>query len=121
MDGPILARDYEAPAIDTAAMPIRIEQRRVDGATEYRIVGIVWGGGRPVDRLVLRVGSRDAGTPVRVCPAPTSVRTWTLWTHRWRPAEPGYYDLSLRTEDASIRTRRLDLSFYIRRVRIDEV
>lgn len=118
---PDLARDYQAPAIDTAAMPIRIEQRLVDGATEYRVVGIIWGGAHPVDRLVMRFGSRDAGTPVRVCPAPTSVRTWTLWTHRWRPTEPGYYDISLRTSDASIRTRRLDLSFYIRRVRIDEI
>ena len=118
---PDLARDYEPPAIDTAAMPIRIEQRRVNGATEYRIVGIVWGGARPVDRLVMRLGSRDTGTPVRVCPAPTSTRTWTLWTHRWRPTEPGYYDISLRTADTTIRTRRLDLSFYIRRVRIDEV
>ncbi len=118
---PDLARDYQAPAIDTAAMPIRIEQRRVNGATEYHIVGIVWGGARPVDRLVMRLGSRDAGTPVRVCPAPTSTRSWTLWTHRWRPTEPGYYDISLRTADATIRTRRLDLSFYIRRVRIDDV
>lgn len=118
---PDLARDYEAPVIDTAAMPIRIEQRRVNGATEYHIVGIVWGGARPVDRLVMRLGSRDAGTPVRVCPAPTSTRSWTLWTHRWRPTEPGYYDISLRTADAAIRTRRLDLSFYIRRVRIDDV
>lgn len=118
---PQLARDYEAPVIDTAAMPIRVEQRRVNGATEYRIVGIVWGGARPVDRLIMRFGSRDAGTPVRVCPAPTSATTWTLWTHRWRPTDPGYYDISLRTADTTIRTRRLDLSFYIRRVRIDDV
>ena len=118
---PDLARDYEAPEIDTAAMPIRIEQRRVNGATEYRVVGVVWGGTRPVDRLVIRFGSRDVGTPLRVCPAPATSRTWALWTHRWRPTEPGYYDISLRTADPAVRTRRLDLSFYIRRVRIDEV
>ncbi len=117
---PALARDYQTPAIDTAAMPVRVEQRRVNGATEYRIVGIVWGGTAPVDRLVMRVSSRDAGTPVRVCPAPTTHHTWSLWTHRWTPAEPGYYDISFRTADATVRTRRLDLSFYIRRVRIDE-
>jgi len=120
-DIPMLARDYEPPAIDTAAMPVRVEQWRVDGALEYRIVGIVWGGTRPVDRLILRVGSRDRGTPVTVCPAPTTIHTWALWTHRWRPAEPGYYDLTLRADDAAVRTRRLDLSFYIRRVKIDEV
>ncbi len=117
---PALARDYQAPAIDTAAMPVRVEQRRVNGATEYRIVGIVWGGTAPVDRLVMRVSSRDAGTPVRVCPAPATHHTWSLWTHRWTPAEPGYYDISLRTADTGVQSRRLDLSFYIRRVRIDD-
>ncbi len=51
---PALARDYRRRrAIDTAAMPMRVEQRRVDGATEYRVVGIVWGGTAPVDRLVI--------------------------------------------------------------------
>ena len=118
---PPLARDFAPPAVDTAAMPVRIEQRRVDGRTEYRVVGIVWGGSAPVDRLVIRFGPRDPGTPVRVCPAPTTHHTWTLWTHRWRPTEPGYYDIGLRTADAAIQTRRLDLSFYIRRLRIDEV
>jgi hypothetical protein len=102
-------------------MPIRVEQRRVNGKTEYHIVGIVWGGSTPVDQLVIRFGSRDRGTPVRVCPAPTTTRTWTLWTHRWRPADPGPYDISLRTADTTVRTRRLDLSFYIRRVSIDEI
>jgi len=118
---PDLARDYQPPEIDTAAMPIRVEQRRVNGTTEYHIIGIVWGGATPVDRLVIRFGSRDPGTPVRVCPAPTTTRTWTLWTHRWRPTDPGPYDISLRVADSSVRTRRLELSFYIRRVRIDEV
>ena len=120
-DIPALARDYEAPAIDTAAMPVRVEQWRVDGTLEYRIVGIVWGGARPVDRLFLRIGSRDRGTPVTVCPAPPTHQTWALWTHRWRPTEPGYYDITLRAEDPAIRTRRLDLSFYIRRVKVDEI
>ena len=117
---PALARDYAPPAIDTAAMPIRVEQRRVNGRLEYRIVGIVWGGRAPVDRLVIRFGPRDAGTPVQVCPAPTTHHTWALWTHRWRPSEAGYYDISVKVADAAVSTRRLDLSFYIRRVRIDE-
>ncbi len=118
---PALARDYQPPAIDPAAMPVRVEQRRVNGATEYRIVGIVWGGTSPVDRLMMRVSSRDRGTPVQVCPTPATHHTWSLWTHRWKPTEPGYYDISLRTADTAVRTRRLDLSFYIRRVRIDDV
>jgi DMSO/TMAO reductase YedYZ molybdopterin-dependent catalytic subunit len=118
---PALARDYAEPAIDTAAMPIRIEQRRVDGHVEYRVVGIVWGGTQVVDRLVIRFGSRDRGTAFPICPAPSTHRSWSLWSYRWRPEEPGYYDISLRAADPQVRTRRLDLAFYIRRVRIDEI
>ena len=118
---PALARHYQAPAIDTAAMPIRVEQWRVECTTEYRVVGIAWGGTVPVDQFVIRFGPRDRGTPVRVCPPPATAHTWALWTHRWRPDEPGYFDISLKAADATVRTRRLDLSFYIRRVRIDEV
>ncbi len=119
---PMRAADYVPPRIDTAAMPVRVEQRRVDGRTEYRIVGVTWGGTAPVDRLLLRIGSRDAGRAVQVCPTgPSSNRTWSLWTHRWQPTEPGYYDLTLKAADPAVRTRRLDVSFYIRRVRIDEI
>ncbi len=118
---PAWARHYQAPAIDTAAMPIRVEQWRVEGATEYRVVGIAWGGTAPVDQFLIRFGPRDRGTTVRVCPPPATAHTWALWTHRWRPDEPGYFDISLKAADATVRTRRLDLSFYIRRVRIDEV
>ncbi len=118
---PALARGYAEPAIDTAAMPIRIEQRRVAGRIEYRVVGLVWGGAQPVDRLLIRFGSRDRGTAFPICPAPSSHHSWSLWSYRWRPEEPGYYDITLRAADPQVRTRRLDLSFYIRRVRIDEV
>jgi DMSO/TMAO reductase YedYZ molybdopterin-dependent catalytic subunit len=119
---PMRAGDYAPPVIDTAAMPVRVEQRRVDGRTEYRIVGVTWGGSAPIDRLLLRFGSRESGHPVQVCPVATaSGRGWSLWTHRWRPTEPGYYDLTLTAADPAVRTRRLDVSFYIRRVRIDEV
>lgn len=118
---PALARDYAPPRIDTAAMPVRVEQRRVDGHTEYRVIGIVWGGEAPVDRLVLRIGSRDRGTIVPVCPRPMSAQTWALWTYDWRPTEPGYYDITLRAADPAVPTRRLDLSFYIRRVKVDEI
>jgi DMSO/TMAO reductase YedYZ molybdopterin-dependent catalytic subunit len=117
---PALARDYAPPAIDTAAMPVRVEQRRVDGKIEYRVVGIVWGGTQPVDRLVIRFGPRDPGEAFAICPAPRTHHTWSLWTYRWRPAEPGYYDIALRAADPTVRTRRLDLSFYVRRVRVDE-
>jgi hypothetical protein len=118
---PTLARDYEAPEIDLAAMPIRVEKRRVDGKVEYRVVGIVWGGRQPVDRLMIRFRAGDAPRPFTICPAPRTHRKWSLWTYRWRPTEPGLYSIALTAPDPSIRTRRLDVSYYVRRVFIDAV
>jgi hypothetical protein len=47
--------------------------------------------------------------------------TWTLWTHTWRPTERGRYQIVLRVDDPTIRTRRLDVFFYVREIQIDEV
>jgi DMSO/TMAO reductase YedYZ molybdopterin-dependent catalytic subunit len=118
---PKLARDYEPPEIDLAAMPIRVEKRRVDGKLEYRIVGIVWGGRQAVDRLLIRFRAGEQPQPFTICPAPRTHRTWSLWDYRWRPSEPGLYSIALMAADPAIRTRRLDVSFYVRRVFIDEV
>jgi hypothetical protein len=118
---PKLARDYEPPEIDLAAMPIRVEKRRVNGRLEYRVVGIVWGGQRPVDRLMIRFRAGDTPTPLTICPAPRTHHTWSLWDYRWRPTEPGLYSIALTSADPLIRTRRLDVSFYVRRVFIDEI
>ena len=118
---PRRALEYEPPVIDLAATPIRVEKRRVDGRLEYRIVGIVWGGDRAVDRLMIRFRAGDTPNPLRVCPAPHTPRTWSLWEYRWRPPAPGVYTIALTAADSSIRTRRLDISYYVRRVVIDEV
>ncbi len=119
---PALARDYEAPVIDLAATPVRVERRQVGSGLDYRIVGIAWGGSRPPSDLQIRFGSRDPWTTVdRICPAPEAPRTWSVWTHRWRPESTGTYTISLRCADPAVRTRRLDLFYYSRRVRIDEV
>ena len=118
---PKRALEYEPPAIDLAAAPIRVEKRRVDGRLEYRIIGIVWGGERPVDRLAIRFRAGEAPTPFALCPAPQTHRTWSLWEYRWRPAAPGVYSIALSAADPAIRTRRLDVSFYVRRVVVDEV
>lgn len=118
---PELARDYAAPVIDLAATPIRVEQRRVEGRIEYRVVGLTWGGTAPTTRLSIRFNSREPWTPVTVCPATNMSRAWSLWAHRWRPTEPGTYNITLSSPDPAIRTRRLDMFFYARRVRIDEM
>jgi hypothetical protein len=118
---PNLARDYEPPEVDLAAMPIRVEKRRLNGRLHYRVVGIMWGGDRPVDRLAIRFRAGEAPTPFSVCPAPRTHRMWSLWDYRWQPTEPGLYSIALSSPDPSIRTRRLDVSYYVRRVFVDEV
>jgi DMSO/TMAO reductase YedYZ molybdopterin-dependent catalytic subunit len=118
---PKRALEYEPPAIDLAAMPIRVEKRRVDGKLVYRVVGIVWGGDKPVDRLAIRFRAGDRPQPFTLCPAPRTHRMWSLWEYRWQPAEPGLYSIALSTLDPAVRTRRLDVSFYVRRVFLDEV
>jgi len=118
---PELARDYAPPAIDLAATPIRIEKRRVDGRLQYRIIGIVWGGDRTIDRLQIRFSAGGAFTPFEICPPPRTHRMWSLWEYRWRPEHPGLYDIALKAADPGVRTRRLDVFFYVRRVLVDEV
>lgn len=118
---PMLARDYEPPVIDLAATPVRVERRLVDGALEHHVVGIVWGGAQPVTALEIRFDSREPWRPLPLCPPPASTRTWSLWTYRWTPPAPGTYNISLRCPDLSVRTRRLDIFFYTRRLRIERL
>jgi DMSO/TMAO reductase YedYZ molybdopterin-dependent catalytic subunit len=116
-----LARDYAPAEIQTAAMPVRVEKRRTTSGLEYRIVGIVWGGGKPVERLAIRFRADEAWHPFSICPAPTTHRTWSLWDYRWKPTVPGTYDISLSVPDASVPQRRLDAAYYMRQVRIEEI
>ena len=55
------------------------------------------------------------------CPVPASTLMWSVVSHLWRPAAPGRYQIVLRVNDPAIRTRRLDLFFYVREIQIDEV
>jgi len=118
---PALARDYTPAAIDAAAVPIRIEKWIADGRLSYRIVGIMWGGEKPTSALAIRFRSGGGWTPVENCPLPDSTLTWSVWTHTWRPVEPGRYEIVLKVTDPTIRTRRLDLFYYVREVEIGEV
>jgi DMSO/TMAO reductase YedYZ molybdopterin-dependent catalytic subunit len=118
---PALARDFEPARIDLAATPIRVEQWSLGGRIAYRVVGIMWGGERPTNALTIRFKHNQPFVAVEHCPLPASTRTWTLWSHNWRPESPGTYQIVLRASDPSIRTRRLDLFAYTRDVRIDEV
>jgi hypothetical protein len=115
-----LAREYTPATIDQVAVPVRVEQwRTADGGTVYRVVGLMWGGDVPTDTLQISFGG--AFEPVQSCPRPADNRTWTLWSHTWAPRRPGDYDIVLRIDDPTIRTRRLDRGWYLRSVRVTDV
>jgi DMSO/TMAO reductase YedYZ molybdopterin-dependent catalytic subunit len=117
---PALAGEFTPAVIDHAAMPVRVEKWVVDGRIVYRVVGIVWGGSKPTNALVIRFKVDQPFVRLSDCPLPASTTTWSLWSHVWRPAMPGRYQIVLRMDEPSVRTRRLDLYFYTREVVIDE-
>lgn len=117
---PALAREFVPAAIDTAAMPVRVEKWIQAGRIFYRIIGLMWGGTTPSNALSIRFRTNGTWTRVENCPLPATTDTWTVWTHTWRPAEPGRYDIVLRVDVPAIRTRRLDIFFYARSLQIDE-
>lgn len=117
---PGLARDYEPATIDLAAMPVRVEKWSVSGKLVYRVVGIIWGGDKPSNALAIRFGRDPRYVRVENCEY-SDTRTWSLWSHTWRPTRPGRYRIRLRIDDAGIRTRRLDSHYYARVVKIAEV
>jgi DMSO/TMAO reductase YedYZ molybdopterin-dependent catalytic subunit len=116
-----LARDYTPPAIEAAAMPIRVDRWRGPLGITYLITGIVWGGTRPVERLHIRFSTGDSWKPFSVCPTPAAAGIWSLWSYRWRPARPGQYEITLRIPDTSVPQRRLDANFYLRQINIEQV
>jgi len=118
---PLRARDFIPAVIDTAAMPVRVEQWVAGGRVEYRIAGLIWGGSTPTSALSIRFKSNQPWVRVDDCPLPASTLTWSLWSHTWRPAAPGRYQIVLKIDDPTIRTRRLDIFFYVREIEIDEV
>ncbi|MGH9314589.1 MAG: molybdopterin-dependent oxidoreductase, partial [Vicinamibacterales bacterium] len=117
---PKLARAFAPATMDLAAMPVRIEKWLVANRLSYRVTGIVWGGARVPARLRIRFRASEPFHTFDVCPAPASPLTWGLWSYAWRPASTGLYQIVLKPEEG-VSSRRLDLYFYIRGVRIDEV
>jgi DMSO/TMAO reductase YedYZ molybdopterin-dependent catalytic subunit len=118
---PELAKDYRPVAMEHCAVPVRIEQWRVDDRLTYRVVGILWGGAAPTDKLVIRFSPADDFTPVDVCPAQSTQRTWTVWSHRWDPTAAGPFRLECAVDDSDTDTYRLDAGYFVRTVTIEEV
>ena len=116
----LLARDFTPAVIDTAAMPVRVEKWLMGGRLAYRITGIIWGGSTPTNALSVRFKSNQPWVAVDDCAMPASSLSWSLWSHVWRPDAPGRYQIVLRVNDPKIRTRRLDIFFYVREIQVDE-
>jgi len=116
---PTLARNYQAAIIDQSAMPIRVEKWLVDGKITYNVVGIMWGGRKKTTALGIRFNPTEAYLPVEQYEQLTN-ETWTLWSHKWTPAQAGLYRIQLKLLDPTIRTRRLNTGFYMRAVNITE-
>jgi len=127
---PERAADYRPATIDLAAMPVRIERRRLPGGEiVHRVIGIVWGGDQLIDRLLIRferqppADADDEEAPTST-PMPvdhfshTTNRTWSLWSHIWRPKAPGRYVIHLSFDDASIVSRKMERGVYTRRADI---
>jgi len=117
---PARASEYQPATIDPAAMPIRVEKWLLDGKVKFKAIGILWGGPAPADKLEIRFRPEEPYMPVW-CVQTEANSPWRLWTHLWAPRQPGSYRIGLRLADPSIRTRRLDMGFYVRQVRIDEI
>jgi DMSO/TMAO reductase YedYZ molybdopterin-dependent catalytic subunit len=117
---PHLAREYEPARIDPAAMPIRVEKWQVDGKIKYRVTGISWGGPERAKSLAIQFNPDENFVPVDHIAA-VKTDSWAFWTHAWTPQQPGPYAIRLRVTEPQVRTRRLDMGFYARAVRIEEV
>jgi DMSO/TMAO reductase YedYZ molybdopterin-dependent catalytic subunit len=117
---PALARDFQPATIDLAAMPVRVEMWWIDEAIWYRVVGILWGGTRRTDALVIRFNPNTEDVPVESCRHQTNA-SWTVWNHFWRPKVPGKYWIQLRIADSRVRSRRLQRGYYSRKVIIKHV
>lgn len=117
---PRLAREYLPATIDHAAMPIRVEKWVVDEKIRYRVLGIVWGGTRPVEVLEIRFNPEEEYVRVDNF---SQVRNdpWTLWSHAWSPNAPGTYSIRLAVTDPSVQGRKMDTGYYVRSVEIAEV
>ena len=117
---PKLARDYKPASMDQAAMPVRVEKWQIGDKMKYRVVGILWGGSRPIKSLQIRFNPEEEYVPVDSF-AQTANDPWSFWSHLWTPAASGTYLIRLRVGDSGVPTKRLDLGYYVRTVEITDI
>jgi DMSO/TMAO reductase YedYZ molybdopterin-dependent catalytic subunit len=113
-----LARDFRSPTIPHTAMPIRVERWRVKGRDEYRIIGLEWGGDGSTDTLQICANGQGLWFPVHRVGGRSTQRTWSLWTHTWRPLGAGPRTICLRYGDSELRQAKLRHRIYDRTVEL---
>jgi DMSO/TMAO reductase YedYZ molybdopterin-dependent catalytic subunit len=116
---PKLAKDYRPAIINQAAMPTRVEKWMVDGKIKYRVVGILWGGSRPIKKLEIRFNPDEDYVGVDSF-TQTANDPWSFWSHAWTPKATGTYLIRLRVTDPPVETKRLDSGYYVRSVDVTE-
>jgi DMSO/TMAO reductase YedYZ molybdopterin-dependent catalytic subunit len=117
---PKFAREYRPAIIDQAAMPIRVEKWLMKDGIKYRVIGILWGGSRPIKVLEIRFNPEEDYVRVDTF-SQTTNDPWSFWSHVWTPKSPGTYLIRLRVTDPVAQTRRLDSGHYVRSVEVTEV
>lgn len=68
--------------------------------TSVRLKGVAFGGDRGVSRVEVSADGGRAWQEARI-DYPGSRLTWALWSHEWRPAGPGEYQLVVRATDGT--------------------
>ncbi|MGE3314238.1 MAG: molybdopterin-dependent oxidoreductase [Planctomycetaceae bacterium] len=118
---PTMAKEFAPATLDLSAIPVAIEKWRVGEKLAYRVLGISWGGDKPSDKLQIRFGPGEDWTNVDAQTPQLPDLPFGIWCHKWEPTRTGYYTVEMKVDDPSIRTRRLDMGYYERRVAIMEV
>jgi DMSO/TMAO reductase YedYZ molybdopterin-dependent catalytic subunit len=117
---PRLAADYQPATIDVVAMPIRIEKWYVNGAIKYKIVGLHWGGTEVIRELGIQFNPQEDFEIVADIQNKIGT-SWGFWYYLWSPKTTGTYVIRMKVVNPAVRTRRLDMGYYTRTVKITEL
>jgi len=114
---PEMARDFIPATMDQTGTAVRVEKWRSGEELVYRVWGLLWGGERTTDDVRIQFRDDLPAEPLESYDHRVN-NSWTLWSHTWRPKEPGRYVITLSVDDPTIRTRRLDRGYYARQIDI---
>ena len=117
---PEMARDFIPATMDQSGMVVRVEKWLLGSTLTYQVWGVLWGGEQTTERMGIRFNENEPYEPLENYEHLDN-RAWTLWSHAWRPQVPGRYTIQLAVNDSNIRTRRLDRSYYARKIDIVDV